>query len=374
MSFSRTAKTVSLSLLSFATAALTGCSAEDAATADANATSRSALSHEVSGQIDVKSYPLDNPAVVAQAADGKTTVAPLAPDGHFKLGLQGEASYRLLLVNAVAPGAYYAISHIQWHHEAGFSEWANCGKGDAAISLGTISPMTKADVSTCDSCKGAEGAPSAPATGSARAGIWGQANAAGGAGGGGGLGGFFDSVFGAQGSATFDIRGSASGKAEGDGLFGSWFGGEEGSASVTVSGSVSGHAEGGMWGWIGGGAWSGVWGAGGGGGEFSGKASSSAGGSGPWVVCDELRQTARLNFSSCSGVADGLEGAQAKGMVEAEAELRSSCSTSSYQQSPQLPTQPLPIGSACAFNAQCGASAFCASSVCVSAGGSPAVH
>jgi hypothetical protein len=118
------------------------------------------------------------------------------------------------------------------------------------------------------------------------------------------------------------------------------------------------------WGWVGGASWTGTWGLT----ESTnlGDAEASTSSSLSWSVCDELALGYHLHYSGSDAVASGIQVVASAETKDAEGSLRSACSGDGFKTAPASSTPAAAPGGECAVNAQCGSSAFCASSHCVS--------
>jgi hypothetical protein len=92
----------------------------------------------VTGQLSAGSYTLDNPVVLAEAADARVFVSHVSGSGHFTLSLPTDQAYRLTLANSTLhTGVYLAVARINWPLASGGARWAKVG-GGAALDLGTV--------------------------------------------------------------------------------------------------------------------------------------------------------------------------------------------------------------------------------------------
>lgn len=95
-------------------------------------------SRTVTGQLKATTFALDNPVVLAEAADSRVFVAHLGATGKFALKLPSNVAYRLTLANSTATkGIYSSLATINWPLEKGGARWASLGDGET-LDLGMI--------------------------------------------------------------------------------------------------------------------------------------------------------------------------------------------------------------------------------------------
>ncbi len=366
-------------VLAFALLAVPACSSPDTA---------SVTSREITGKVDLNSYDLDNPSVVAESDDGRFFAASLEADGSFSLNVPSQQAYRLLLTNTTFTGNFSAISYIQWQTEVGYTAWAYCDNG-GSIGVGTVKPPPgQTNCKSCGASKptggaGGSGGASGNAGNDAGCGVSVTVSGSGGGedddgkgssgkGGGGssddsgGWGGSWGVHVEVSGCGDVDTSGGGSGKGGGKGG-----GGESGSGSGKGGGSVDYDAGASGSGSSSSGGKSGGSGAGKGGGCTSGSCPATPT---PTKVCDDLGKSTTPPVSHCGSKApNDVHGQSGKGGKGGKGG-----STSSYDAeictapTPPAPTTP-PVakpGDACHVNAECGSAMFCCGSQCVS----PSAH
>jgi hypothetical protein len=128
----RTGSFVILALVTSAAA----CSSSPSSSPSASPSSTS--SQVLRGNVAVTAYALDNPVVVAHAADGRVFFAPIFADGSFAVTVPGGAAVRLSIANTTRSEGYVAISRILWPGSA--AVWARLDGATASVELGNVRP------------------------------------------------------------------------------------------------------------------------------------------------------------------------------------------------------------------------------------------
>jgi len=121
----------------------------------------------VTGQLVATGYALDNPVVVAEAADHRVFVTHLSANGFFLLALPPNVQYRLTLANSTRSGAYSAVAHINWPLASGAARWATLGEGET-LQLGHVyrrGTQTTQKAGWCSGCGDASDDPDGGAGG-----------------------------------------------------------------------------------------------------------------------------------------------------------------------------------------------------------------
>lgn len=102
------------------------------------AASTAERTRSVQGRLELSSYDVDNPVILAQSSRGRSFVASIRGDGSFSVSVLSGDSYQLLIANTRRDGHYEVISDVSWE-PGGASRWAKIEPG-AAVDVGTIRP------------------------------------------------------------------------------------------------------------------------------------------------------------------------------------------------------------------------------------------
>ena len=383
MSLIKVSSVAAVLAFSLSLAVAPGCSSP---AADSATTTR-----EVTGKVDVSSYDLDNPNVVAESDDGHFFAAPLAADGTFSLNIPAKQAYRLLLTNTTSSGTYKAISYIQWQTEEGVTPWAYCDDG-GSIGVGTVKPPPgEVSCKTCKAGKGGAGTGKGSSDTSTKGGSdTGNKGGSDGTNKGGSDGtNKGGSGSGADAGCTVEVSkdgASVSGDCGGWSWDGSWGDDHEGTDNDNHGGKGGGGDAGGG---KGGGSGSGsgcsscttdadAGASGGGHGGDNGKGGGKAGGTGKGgaptpaghEVCDDLANAPAPPVSNCGSKAPkDVHGQSGKGGGKGGKGGGGSDAAACIKPAPPPPPAPPAAnpGDACHVNAECGSAMFCCGSQCVAA-------
>lgn len=95
----------------------------------------------ISGKLELGSYNLDNPVVIAHSLDRRKFIGTIARDGSFSLNVPAGATYQLLVANQTRSEKLSLVTRIQW--PALKTNWAQIDRG-SPIQMGIVQPLEAA--------------------------------------------------------------------------------------------------------------------------------------------------------------------------------------------------------------------------------------